>query len=168
MPGPQSEPVSPARDALAAALERGGTADRVDRDELRATLCGVADALELSAARGSGAGLRVPAEDAFADAAVRGRAAVLRPGRPILLPRVRPTVRLIYLSHPVDAGHDRTPVVAMFLILAPTAAQHDSLLAELIDSLEDLAFLDLLAGCAPAERLLSALRRSDPAALNAV
>ena len=168
MPGPQPEPVSPARDALAAALERGGTSDQVDGDELRATLCGVADALELSATCGSGASLRVPAGDAIADATVRGRAAVLRPDRPILLPRVRPTVRLIYLSHPIDAGPERTPVDAVFLILAPATAQHDSLLAQLTDSLEDEAFLDLLAGRAPAERLLSALHRSDSASLNAV
>lgn len=145
---------------LSAALERGGVTHGVGCGELRATLRGVNDAIELATAPRAGSSLEIG--DAIEDAAVRGGAALLCPERPILLPGIHPTVRLTYLSSPIDAGPGRDPVDALFLILAPTAELYESVAADLLERLGDVAFLELLAGRTPAARLLFALGNPEP------
>ncbi len=153
--------------SLAAALRRGGSGHDVTRPELRALLRGVADAQELSGSVGHGSALRLPPGSGLEDAAVRGDVAVLYPGRPIVLPGVEPTLRLSYFAAPIEAGPDGVPVGALFVILSPSPAAHDSLLAGLGDLLEDASFLTLLAEHAPAERLACSVARVEAGALAA-
>lgn len=152
---PLTQPVAAfppaARASVAAALGRGGVTGPVDREELRALLRGVADAQTLIGTDASGS--RLASSNGLDDAAVRGAAAILGPGRPILLPGIEPTLRLIYLAQPVAAGPEGRRVDALLLILAASPAAHDRLLAEITDLLDDSSFRPLLAERARYDRL---------------
>lgn len=161
---PPTQPHSSARPSsrasVAAALGRGGVGHDVTRPELWAMLRGVADAMEVCHGEGfcedDRAARSLSPESVLDDALVRGGVAVLCPDRPIVLPGIEPTLRLTYLAEPIDVGAGGRRIDTLFLILGPSAAVHEDLLAELANLLDTPAFVTLLAGRASVERLLDA------------
>lgn len=78
---------------------------------------------------------------------------------PILLQVSAPTISLCFLRNPVDFGAiDDRPVHTLFAVISPTVPVHLRILGRLSFLLQDAPLRDLLAGRAPAARLLDRMR----------
>ncbi|HEY8505244.1 MAG TPA: hypothetical protein VIL46_11725, partial [Gemmataceae bacterium] len=158
-PGPLPRPADPPPE-LAGALRRGGVhplrddrpgelwreaayrlplPDGFDREELARLL------------QSRGPAATVPAG---------GGVAVPDPGLPIVLPVRDPTVSLFYLRSPLELpSPDGCPIDALFVIISPTVAGHDRLLAGVRAALGDPAFRSAVQGQASEESVLELAER---------
>lgn len=83
---------------------------------------------------------------------------------PIVLGVSTPTVTLCFLETPVDFGAlDQQKVHTLFTLVSPTVRAHLHLLSRLAFALRDASFKSILSRQAPAQEILDAVRRAEPA-----
>lgn len=81
---------------------------------------------------------------------------------PIILPVSAPAVTLCFLATPLGLGKGKEAKMrALFVIAAPTVRTHLLLVSRLAGALHDPVFRSMVAGAAPAPRILEEARRME-------
>jgi PTS system nitrogen regulatory IIA component len=151
--------------SLADALAAGGIHYRLKSSSKDAALRALVDVLPLPEGTDRELLLRLfQAREASASTGIGDGIALPHVRNPIVLNVDRPTITLCCLEQPVDFGAlDGKPVVALFSMICPTTRTHLQLLARLAYALHDPLLKAQVLGAAPAEQILSEVRRVEAA-----
>jgi nitrogen PTS system EIIA component len=150
---------------LVDALRAGGIFYGLRGDDKSAVLRSIVNILPLppNSNRDSIAQLLL-AREALGSTAIGEGIAIPHVRRPILLNTSGPSVSLCFLEKPVDFGaFDGQPVVAIFLLISPTARMHLHLLSRLSFALHDPKLKAALVGRAACEEILAEFERVERA-----
>ena len=149
---------------LVAALQAGGVLYDMPGDDRRAALAAVVERMPLPERFDRGKLLELfLSRESLGSTGVGDGIAIPHPRYPVVLPVRSATATLCFLQRPIDfQAPDSRPVDTLFVLVSPTVRCHHKLLSELAVALRDDGFRDAVRRRAPADILLSELRRGQP------